>query len=92
MRIDSIPPKELINQYVNVREKVTNPAEKYAPTDKVELTSDAKTFSACLKVAKETMTTRTPEELSHIEDVKNQIEQKTYFVPGYQVAKKILGK
>ena len=91
MRINSIPPKELLNRYIHVREKATadTPA---SPTDQTELTSEAKTFSTALKAAKEAIGTRTPEELKHIEEVKQQLADGTYSVPGDKVAEKILGK
>jgi hypothetical protein len=61
-------------------------------SDKTELTEGAKTFSAALKAAQETMETRTPEEIAHINDVAEQLRNNTYSVPGYKVAEKILGK
>jgi anti-sigma28 factor (negative regulator of flagellin synthesis) len=91
MRINSIPPKELLNRYIHVRGKTTDkPAA--SPTDQTELTSEAKTFSAALKAAKEAIETRTPEQLKHIEEVKKQVTDGTYSVPGEKVAEKILGK
>ena len=91
MRINSIPPKELLNKYIHVREKSTanTPASS---VDKTELTSEAKTFSTALKAAKEAIETRTPEELKRIEEVKKQLADGTYSVPGEKVAEKILGK
>jgi hypothetical protein len=61
-------------------------------SDKTELTDGAKTFSAALKAAQASMDTRTPEEISHINNVAEQIRNNTYSVPGYKVAEKILGK
>jgi len=91
MRIDSIPPKELLNRYVHVRER----ADVQAPvsgTDEAQLTSEAKTFSAALKAAKEAIETRSPEEMRHIQEVEKQIDAGTYAVSGRDVAAKILGK
>jgi anti-sigma28 factor (negative regulator of flagellin synthesis) len=91
MRIDSIPPKELLSQYIHVREKVA--VESPAPSiDKAELTSEAKTFSAALKAAKEAIETRTPEEQGRVEKVAQQIADGTYSVPGEKVAQKMFGK
>ena len=91
MRIDSIPPKELLNRYVHVRERVA--AETPVPgTDEAQLTSEAKTFSAALTAAKEAIETRSPEEMRHIQEVGRQIDEGTYSVPGRDVAAKILGK
>ncbi|MDD5018152.1 MAG: flagellar biosynthesis anti-sigma factor FlgM [Eubacteriales bacterium] len=90
MKINSIPPKELISQYIHVREKTVLESQEPA-TDKAELTSEAKTFSAALKAAKEAME-RTPEELEHISKVANQVENNAYSVSGEEVAKKILGE
>ena len=90
MRINSIPPKELLTQYVHVREKlaVDKPA---SGVDKTELTDDAKTFSTALKTVKESLSVRTPEETAHINQVAAQIRNNTYTVPGFKVAEKILG-
>lgn len=91
MRINSIPPKELYNKYIHVHEKSTPDQAKQA-TDKAELTSEAKTFSAALKEANKAMDVRTPEELARINQVADQVNNNTYFVSGKQVAEKILGK
>jgi len=90
MRVNSVNPTELFRQYV-VRPKmaIDQPA---SASDKTELTDGAKTFSAALKAAQESMDTRTPEEISHINNVAEQIRNNTYSVPGYKVAEKILGK
>ncbi len=91
MRIDSIPPKELLNQYIHVRERAPMDEPVYS-TDKAELTSEAKTFSAALKAAKDAIEVRSPEEQKHIDEVAQQIARGTYSVPGEKVAEKILGK
>jgi anti-sigma28 factor (negative regulator of flagellin synthesis) len=91
MRINSIPPKELYYQLVHVREKPTQ-VQPYQTTDKVELTSEAKTFSTAFKAAKEAMETRSPAETNRIEQVKQQVQNNTYSVSGYNVASKILGQ
>ncbi len=91
MRINSIPPKELLTQYVHVREKmaVDKPA---SGMDKTELTDGAKTFSTALKMVQESLATRTPEETARINQIAAQVRNNTYSVPGYKVAEKILGK
>ena len=91
MRIDSIPPKELLNRYIHVREKVVS-EPPVSSSDAAELTTEAKTFSAALKAAREAMETRTPEELSRIEEVARKVADGTYSVPGEKVAQKIFGK
>lgn len=90
MRVNSVNPSELFRQYV-VRPKME---VEHAPSvsDRTELTEGAKTFSAALKAAQESMETRTPAELAHINDVAEQIRNNSYSVPGYKVAEKILGK
>lgn len=90
MRIDSIPPKELLNRYIHVREKVAF-EPPVSRTDEAELTTEAKTFSAALKAARESME-RTPEELSRIEEVAKKVADGTYSVPGDKVAQKIFGR
>jgi len=91
MRIDSISPKDLLSQYGRIRGKaeVEGPASSM---DKVELTGEAKTFSAALKAAKDAIETRTPEEQRHVEEVKKKIAEGTYSVSGEDVAQKIFGK
>lgn len=90
MRINSIPTKELFNQYVHVRE--SRPvAPMPSGTDRTELTHGAKVFSAALKEAMETMEARTPGQFEHIRAVAEQIANNTYSVPGRKVAEKILG-
>lgn len=90
MRINSIPPKELLLQYVHVRE---NLAVQTPPSgmDKTELTEKAKVFSLALKTVKESLETRTPEETARLNQVAAQVKNGTYFVPGFRVAGKILG-
>jgi Anti-sigma-28 factor, FlgM. len=91
MRIDSIPPKELLSQYIHVREKVTVDSP-VSSTDQAELTSEARTFSAALKAAKDAIGVRSPEEQKHIGEVAQSLANGTYSVPGEKVAQKILGK
>ena len=91
MRINSIPPKELYNKYIHVREKPTAEQPVHS-TDKAELTTDAKTFSSALKAAKESMSVRTPEDMERINQIAEQVKNNTYSVPGSKVAEKILGK
>ncbi len=91
MRIDSISPKELLNQYGRIRGKTEteNPASS---VDKAELTSEAKTFSAAFKAAKEAMETQSPERQSRLEEVSRKVADGTYSVSGEDVARKIFGK
>lgn len=91
MRIDSIPPKDLLNRYIHVREKVAS-QPPVSSTDAAELTTEAKTFSAALKAAREAMETRTPEEISRIAEVAKQVADGTYSVSGDKIAQKIFGK
>ena len=91
MRIDSIPPKELLSRYIHVRERAVAESP-VSGIDEAQLTSEAKTFSAALKAAKEAIETRSPEEIRHIQEVGRQISEGTYSVPGKDVAAKILGK
>lgn len=92
MRINSIPPKELYYQYVHVKDKGAPVVSQNLTADKVELTSDAKMFSAALKAAKDTIDVRSPEQSNRIEEIRQQINNGTYSVSGYKVAEKILGK
>lgn len=92
VRINSIPPKELYYQYVHVKEKAAPVVSQNLTSDKVELTSDAKTFSVALKAAKDSIDVRTPVETNRIEQIRQQIKNGTYSVPGFKVAEKMLGK
>ncbi|MEL7608382.1 MAG: flagellar biosynthesis anti-sigma factor FlgM [Bacillota bacterium] len=91
MRINSIPSKDLYYQYVYMSGKTTTPISYASKTDKVELTDQAKTFSATLKAAKEMIGTRDASEQSRIESIRRQINAGTYSIPGDKVAEKILG-
>lgn len=90
MRIDSIPPKELLGRYTQVRGRATEQVSAQG-TDEAQLTEEAKSFSAVLKAAKETLETQTPERAARIEEIAQQIKEGTYSVPGEKVAEKILG-
>ena len=90
MRIESIPPKELLSRYIRVRERAEEPINTSA-TDEAQLTEEAKTFSAAMKAAKECFETSSPEREAHIQEVARQIEEGTYSVPSRKVAEKILG-
>lgn len=63
---------------------------KGQPADKVELTRESKTFSTAFKQAKKSLNTRTPAELKRIQEVKRQIQENSYNIRGYEIAKKIL--
>lgn len=91
MRINSIPPKELYNKYIHVREKAVE-EQAISSSDKAELTTDAQTFSKAFKVAKDSLQVRTTQELERIKQITEQIDNNTYSVSGKDVAKKILGK
>jgi anti-sigma28 factor (negative regulator of flagellin synthesis) len=90
MRIESIPPKELLSRYIRVREKAEEPVSSSA-TDEAQLTQEARTFSAAMKAARESLEVSSPEREAHIEDVARQIKEGTYSVPSRKVAEKILG-
>jgi anti-sigma28 factor (negative regulator of flagellin synthesis) len=90
MRIESIPPKELLSRYIRVRERAEEPINTSA-TDEAQLTDEAKTFSAAMKAAKECFEASSPEREARIQEVARQIEEGTYSVPGQKVAEKILG-
>ncbi len=90
MRINSIPPKELFNQYVHVR-TVKTEAVAAPGTDRTVLTEGAKLFSSALKEALKTMDTQSQEKIARINEVAEQIKNNTYHVPGSKVAEKILG-
>jgi anti-sigma28 factor (negative regulator of flagellin synthesis) len=60
-------------------------------TDEAQLTQEAKTFSAAMKAAKDSMEISTPEREAHIQEVARQIQDGTYSVPSRKVAEKILG-
>lgn len=90
VRINSIPPKELLLQYVHVREKLTAETPP-SGVDRTELTEKAKTFSLALKTVRESLETRTPEEIARLNQIAAQVKSGAYFVPGFRVAGKIMG-
>lgn len=91
MRIESIPPKELLNKYIHIREKAAAP-DNVSAADEAELTKEAKAFSTALKAAKEALESQPSERKARIKEVAQQIEEGTYLVPGEKVAEKMLGK
>lgn len=91
MKINSIPPSEMLYQYIGVRDKQAAGRNAPMASDKVEITGDAKTFSAALKKAKEQMDAGTVNQ-ARIEELRQQVADGTYHVPGYMVAGKILGE
>jgi anti-sigma28 factor (negative regulator of flagellin synthesis) len=92
MRITSIPPRELMSKYVHAKEKMPSPAASLTSGDKVELTGNAQSFSATLKVAKDAISADAAAKSGKVDAIKKQIENNEYFVPGYRVAEKILGE
>lgn len=90
MRIDSIPPSEMLSRYSRIKGKASTD-DNVSMTDEAELTSEAKTFSTALKAAKTSMETRTPEQQAHIDEVAQQVKDGTYSVSSRKVAEKILG-
>lgn len=91
MKINRIPPSNVINKYIHSRENIQVDSKPAQATDKVELTKESKTFSAALKQAKESVATRTPQETKRIEEVTRQVRDGSYNVKGEDVAAKILG-
>jgi anti-sigma28 factor (negative regulator of flagellin synthesis) len=90
MRIESIPPNELLSRYSRIRGK-TSADDDITMADETQLTDEAKTFSTALKAAKASIETRTPEEQAHIDQVAQQVKDGTYSVSSRKVAEKILG-
>mgnify|MGYP000961827036 CR=1 FL=1 len=91
MRINSIPPKELLNSYTRVRERV-NVEKPSTNAERAELTSEAKTFTAALKAAKEAVEMEPINNKSRIEAISQKIADGTYSVSGEDVARKMLGR
>ncbi|MDL2224967.1 flagellar biosynthesis anti-sigma factor FlgM [Eubacteriales bacterium OttesenSCG-928-M02] len=90
MRINSIPPKDRYTQYVHTKGKVAGkkPASR---SDSVEFTGEAKAFSAVLMEAKKAME---PSNIhtQRVAEIKQQIDEGTYDVPGILVAERILDR
>jgi len=91
MKINRIPPNNVISQYIHVKENIPTQGKVSQATDKVELTKESKTFSAAFKEAKKAIETRTPIEQKRIEDVATLVRENNYNVKGEDVAAKILG-
>ncbi|MHB1313899.1 MAG: flagellar biosynthesis anti-sigma factor FlgM [Christensenellales bacterium] len=92
MRINSIPPKDLYCQYIYMRDKAVPQTKNTTEPDKVELSTEAKSFSAALKAAKESIEKQSAFEANRVEEIKQQIADHTYSVPGHKVAQKMLGE
>lgn len=90
MRIHSIPPKDLINSSTRVRERliVDKPV---AYSERAELTSEAKTFTAALRAAKEAIEMEPAVNQRKVEEISQKIANGTYHVSGEDVARKMLG-
>lgn len=91
MRINSIPPKEMISKYFHVKGKRVDGAYSQG-VDKAELTSESKTFSTALRAAKQAMGTQTTAHLSRLNEITEQVRNGEYRVSGSEVAKKMLGE
>lgn len=91
MKINSIPPNEMLYQYIHVQEKRKATLASQLSPDTVEITGDAKAFSAALKKAKEQMDASSINQ-TRVEEIKAQIENGTYHIPGIVVAGKMLGE
>jgi anti-sigma28 factor (negative regulator of flagellin synthesis) len=91
VRINSIPPKELLTQYLHNRERLAMQTP-LSGVDKTELTDGAKVFSTALKAVKESLETRAPEETARLNQIAAQVKNGTYTVPGFKVAEKIMGR
>ncbi|MGI6151269.1 MAG: flagellar biosynthesis anti-sigma factor FlgM [Christensenellales bacterium] len=91
MRINSIPPKDLINSSMRVRERliVDKPATL---AERAELTSEAKTFTAALRAAKEAIEMEPVKNQNRVEEITKKIADGTYRVSGEDVARKMLGR
>lgn len=91
MKINGVPPSDMLYQYTKVRDKQSSSFQSQIAADKVEITGDAKTFSAAMKMAREQMDASSVNQ-ARIETLKGQIESGTYYIPGFKVAGKILGE
>lgn len=91
MKINGIPPSDMLYQYTKVRDKQSASFQSQIGADKVEITGDAKTFSAAMKKAREQMDASDVNQ-ARVDTIKVQIENGTYYVPGFKVAGKILGE
>lgn len=91
MKINGIPPTDLLYQYVHVKEKQAPVYQANQMVDQVEITGDAKIFSQALAAARGQMEASNVN-MNRIEEIKAQIANNTYFVPGVKVAEKMLGE
>jgi len=91
MRIYAVPPKEMISKYFHVKDKAVEKKGFSQGTDKAELTSEAKTFSAALRAAKGAINTQSTNHADRLAQITEQVRNGEYSVPGAEVAKSILG-
>ncbi|MDL2220636.1 flagellar biosynthesis anti-sigma factor FlgM [Eubacteriales bacterium OttesenSCG-928-N14] len=93
MKVSGIYSPELLQKYVHVKGKGSVQAGAQLGSDTVEISDDALTFANALKAAKEVMNgKRTSGEVMHLNEVKEQVQNGTYNVPGYRIAQKMLGE
>lgn len=91
MKISGIYSPELLQKYVHVKGKNNVLSSAELKSDAVEISQDALTFASALKTAKAVMEGKRSEgEVMRLEQVKQEVQDGTYFVPGYRIAEKII--
>ncbi len=92
MKINSIYPQSAIDAYTRTQNKTAPVTEKKQAVDKVELNTDAKIFSSCLRAAKESINADALSKEQRVEEIAKALKENTYSVSGRDVARKLLGK
>lgn len=92
MKINSIPQKDMYYKYVHVRRGGATTGASGTHTDRVELTSDARTFAATLKNARAALDGSSGTPQGRLDELREQIANQSYSISGEDVAAKILGR
>lgn len=91
MKINSIPSSNMVESYKGKPVKPVEQAQQSYKSDRVELSDEAKSFSAVIQEVKDKLDVRTSGEKRHLDDVARQIEDGTYDVDSSKIAEKMLG-
>jgi flagellar biosynthesis anti-sigma factor FlgM len=91
LKINSIPPSNMVENYKSKTQRSTPVQESGYLSDRVELSEGAKSFASVIQEVKSKLDERDEGEKKHLKDVSEQIANGTYRVDSSKVAEKILG-
>ena len=91
MKINAIPPSNIVESYKGKPVKPVQKTEQNAASDRVEISDESKSFASMIREVKANLDTRIDGENAHIEEVAGQVANGTYKVDSSKVADKMLG-